>query len=54
MTEFTGVKLDDPSLFREQCYVDGEWIAAASGRVIEVNNPATNESIGSVPALEAE
>jgi len=45
------VKLNDSSLLREQCYVDGEWVGATGGGANEVANPATGEVIGSVPAL---
>ncbi len=34
---------------REQNIVGGKWIAADSGDTIEVNNPATNEIIGTIP-----
>ena len=41
----------DARLFREACYVDGEWIQAQSGATIGVDNPATGEIIGKVPKL---
>ena len=43
--------LHDPSLFRQACLVNGKWIEAADGKVITVLNPATNEPVGTVPAL---
>ena len=44
-----GIELQDTRLFRQACYVDGAWI---DGRdVIEVDNPATGEVIGTVPRL---
>jgi succinate-semialdehyde dehydrogenase/glutarate-semialdehyde dehydrogenase len=46
--------LKNDALFREQCYVNGEWVDAEDGEVIEVNNPATGEIIGTVPSLKAE
>ena len=45
--------LKDASLFRQENYVGGRWIAAASGRTIAVRNPANGEVIGEVPALAA-
>ena len=49
------LKLKDPSLLRQQCYVDGAWIDADAGGTVEVTNPATAEVIGTVPKLgEAE
>ena len=32
--------LNDPSLFREQCYVNGQWIDADDKSVIKVDNPS--------------
>ncbi|WP_299566867.1 NADP-dependent succinate-semialdehyde dehydrogenase [Enterovirga sp.] len=43
--------LKDPSLFRQQCYVDGAWIDADGGGTIEVDNPSTGEILGTVPKL---
>ncbi len=45
------MKLKDPSLFRQQCYIDGAWADADSGDTIAVNNPATDEVIGTVPRM---
>src|SRR6202521_773381 len=44
-------QLKDSRLFREACYVDGQWIQAISGGTINVDNPATGEIIGKVPKL---
>jgi succinate-semialdehyde dehydrogenase/glutarate-semialdehyde dehydrogenase len=45
------MKLKDPSLFRQQCYIDGVWADADDGETIPVNNPATDEVIGTVPRM---
>jgi len=45
------MNLSDPSLFHQQCYVDGAWVDAADGATIEVTNPATGERLGTVPSL---
>jgi len=50
----TQISLSDPSLLHEQCYIDGEWVDAADGKSIDVNNPATGEIIGTVPSLSAD
>ncbi len=47
-------QLRDGSLFREQCYIDGAWVDADSGAAIAVNNPASDEILGTVPKLGAE
>ncbi|MCW0182149.1 MAG: NADP-dependent succinate-semialdehyde dehydrogenase [Zavarzinia sp.] len=43
------VALKDPSLFRTQNFIGGEWVNADDGAVVEVNNPATLETLGTVP-----
>jgi succinate-semialdehyde dehydrogenase/glutarate-semialdehyde dehydrogenase len=45
------LKLKDASLLRQQCYVDGEWIAAAAGGKVDVTNPASGAVLGTVPSL---
>ena len=45
------MQLKDPSLFRQQAYVDGQWCAADSGETCAVTNPATGETIGTVPKM---
>ncbi|MGE0715300.1 MAG: NADP-dependent succinate-semialdehyde dehydrogenase [Alphaproteobacteria bacterium] len=47
------MQLNDPSLFRQKCYVDGAWVDADGGGTIPVNNPATGETIGTVPKMGA-
>ncbi len=41
--------LKDPSLFRAQSYLNGEWIEADSGLRFDVDNPADGSIVGSVP-----
>ncbi len=43
--------LADPSLLRDECLIDGEWIPADSGRTFEVNDPATGDRVGTVPSM---
>jgi len=45
------IQLSDQRLFREQCYVDGQWIGADDGRTVKVTDPANGELIGTVPSL---
>jgi succinate-semialdehyde dehydrogenase/glutarate-semialdehyde dehydrogenase len=45
------MKLNDPRLFREQCFVDGGWVAADSGGTLPVRNPATGAPLGVVPNM---
>jgi succinate-semialdehyde dehydrogenase/glutarate-semialdehyde dehydrogenase len=39
----------DTKLFRQACYIDGAWVGAGSGGTIDVDNPATGETLGTVP-----
>jgi succinate-semialdehyde dehydrogenase/glutarate-semialdehyde dehydrogenase len=41
-------------LLREQAYIDGAWVDADSGAVIEVTDPATGARLGSVPRMGAD
>ncbi len=45
------LNLKDPKLFREQCYIDGAWVAADSKKTFPVDNPASGEIIGNVPDM---
>jgi len=44
-------RLNDKKLFRQQCYIDGEWSDADSNITIAVTNPATGETIGTIPRM---
>ena len=44
--------LKDPSLFKQQCYLNGTWVDGAE--TTAVTNPATGELIGHVPKLGRE
>ncbi|KKB71064.1 succinate-semialdehyde dehydrogenase [Burkholderia pseudomallei MSHR1079] len=45
--------MKDPSLLRHQAYIGGEWQAADSDATFEVFDPATGESLGTVPKMGA-
>ncbi|HYQ91554.1 MAG TPA: aldehyde dehydrogenase family protein, partial [Candidatus Competibacteraceae bacterium] len=47
------MQLQDPRLFRQQCYIDGAWVGGDTQELIPVNNPATGEILGKVPSLGA-
>ncbi|WP_375398171.1 NAD-dependent succinate-semialdehyde dehydrogenase [uncultured Sphingomonas sp.] len=44
------IVLGDAALLRGQCYVDGAWVGEGS---IAVTDPATGETLASVPAIDA-
>ncbi len=45
------ISLQDPSLLRTECYIDGQWVT--SGTTFPVANPATGETIAEVADLGA-
>lgn len=49
MSPSTALALRDPTLLVEKSYINGQWVASKSGRVFEVQNPATEELIGICP-----
>ena len=44
-------QLNDSSLFKQQCYVNGQWIDAKSGKTFEVYDPASGKTIGTMPEM---
>ena len=44
--------LKDPSLFKEDAFIQGQWITAATDERFAVNNPATNEHIADVANVD--
>ncbi|MEJ2153774.1 MAG: NAD-dependent succinate-semialdehyde dehydrogenase [Desulfobacteraceae bacterium] len=46
--------IEDASLLRSQCFINGQWKNARSGAVITVTNPADESVLGSVPDLDRE
>lgn len=46
------LNLKDPSLLREQCFIDGQWLGV--DQVIAVTNPATGQTVAKVPKLGAQ
>ena len=51
--ERSAIALKDPSLLRQQCYVDGKWIDADDGGSMPVVDPATGMPVGTVPVMHA-
>lgn len=46
------MNLNDPTLLRDSCYIDGKWIGG--NNTFDVTNPATGELVGKVPDLGVE
>ena len=50
MTTFS---LQDTDLIRHQAFIDGRWCDSDHGATFEVTNPATGETLGTVPKMGA-
>jgi succinate-semialdehyde dehydrogenase/glutarate-semialdehyde dehydrogenase len=46
-------RLKDSRLFRQQCYIDGAWFDADGATTLTVSDPATGQSLGTVPNMGA-
>ncbi len=53
LNQVSPLPLKDPTLFRQANYLGGKWVEADSGQTIVVKNPATGETVGSVPNMGA-
>ena len=45
--------LKDTDLIRSRCLINGRWVGAPAGAVIEVTDPADGRRLGTVPRLDA-
>ncbi|MFP1877778.1 NAD-dependent succinate-semialdehyde dehydrogenase [Lonsdalea quercina] len=48
------MQLKNKTLFRQSCLIDGQWQDSLSGETLGVNNPATGETLGTIPLVTAE
>lgn len=48
------LNLKDPTLLKQQCYINGHWLSADSGATIAVTNPANGETLGTIPRMGAD
>jgi len=48
------LNLKDPTLLRQQCYIDGQWLDARTGGSKPVTNPANGAVLGTVPYMGAD
>lgn len=46
-------ELKHAALFKQQCYIDGQWQDADNGETIVVTNPATGQQLGTIPKMGA-
>ncbi|NMG65000.1 succinate-semialdehyde dehydrogenase [Azoarcus indigens] len=47
------LQLKNPALLRQACYIAGQWVGADEGETVPVTDPATGETIASVPRCGA-
>jgi succinate-semialdehyde dehydrogenase / glutarate-semialdehyde dehydrogenase len=47
-------QLADPTLLRQQAFIDGRWVDANSGAPMAVTDPATGALLGTIPDMGAE
>lgn len=47
------LNLGDPELFRGSAFVGGEWVSADSGQSLNVEDPSTGNTLGTVPNFDA-
>ena len=48
------LKLKNLDLLCQDCFIQDEWVAADSGKTVDVTNPATGEVLGTVPFCGAD
>jgi succinate-semialdehyde dehydrogenase/glutarate-semialdehyde dehydrogenase len=47
------MKLQDSTLLRQHCLIDGRWVAADDGETLAVHNPADGQRLANVPRVGA-
>ncbi|RYC54892.1 hypothetical protein CHU98_g11322, partial [Xylaria longipes] len=48
------LQLKDPDLFRNNAYVDGQWIEAKSGKRFDIIDPGTDQPFATCPDMSSE
>ena len=47
------LNIKDNGIFRQQCFINGDWLDADASETITIRNPATGEALGTVPKMGA-
>ena len=47
------LELKDPTLHRQQCFIDGQWVDADNKATIAIADPANGAALGSIPNMGA-
>jgi len=45
------MRIQDRNLWRQQCYINGDWVDADNNATLDINNPASGETLGTVPKM---
>jgi succinate-semialdehyde dehydrogenase/glutarate-semialdehyde dehydrogenase len=45
------LRLSDPSLFKPQAFINGQFVDATSGRTYDITDPASGRLIGTMPEM---
>lgn len=48
------MQLKNQKLYRQQGYINGQWVASVTGETIEVTNPSDGTVIASIPNMDAQ
>jgi len=51
--KIASLKINNTALFRQQCYINGEWVNADTKAAFTVANPADGSHLGTVPNMGA-
>lgn len=54
MSQHSVPPLSDPSLLKNQSYINGQWVSAKSGKTFSVTDPASGKEIGTMPEMDAQ
>ena len=48
------MSISKQTFFKQDAYINGQWVAATDGSSVAVTDPASGETLGHVPSLSAE
>ena len=43
------MNLKNEKLFKQECFINGDWVKSNNNQTLDVNNPSSLEIIGTVP-----
>jgi succinate-semialdehyde dehydrogenase/glutarate-semialdehyde dehydrogenase len=48
------MNISNPSLFKQQAFINGQWVDATDHQTMPIYNPSSNQLIGRVPVITAQ